>query len=243
MKRSWEYIKFVLLFGLLVFLFSFTNQRNQSRNLTKTKVEFLEENSPFITRHTVNKLLIQNHDSVTSMPKEKVVLKEVESRLLKNEMIRNAEVFINLQGTLGAKITQRNPLGRVAASPDYYIDDEGKKMPLSSVYAARVPLITGTTQSFFTELTPLLIAIDQDPFMKSSVVGLEQQQNGEIVLRLRKHDFKVLFGKPKAIANKFQNFKAFYKKTKQDNKLSSYKLVNLQFGNQVVATKIQSDGK
>ena len=153
-------------------------------------------------------------------------------------MIRNAEVYISLQGTLGAKITQRNPLGRVAASPDYYIDDEGKQMPLSSVYTARVPLITGMTKSNFNGLTPLLIAISQDPFMKSSIVGLELQNNGEIVLRLRKHNFKVLFGKPTAIANKFQNFKAFYKKTKQDNKLSSYKLVDLQFGDQVVATKI-----
>ncbi len=238
MKRSWEYIKFVLLFGLVVFLFSFTKQRNSSRNLTKTNIEFLDEGIPFITRNTVNKLLIQNYDSVTSIRKEKVVLKEVESRLLENEMIRNADVFISLNGTLGAKITQRKPLGRVAASPDYYIDDEGKKMPLSSVYTARVPLITGVAKSNFNELTPLLIAINQDPFMKSSIVGLELQQNGEIVLRLRKHDFKVLFGKPKAIANKFQNFKAFYKKTKQDNKLSSYKLVNLQFGDQVVATKI-----
>lgn len=238
MKRSWEYIKFVLLFGLVVFLFSFTKQRNSSRNLTKTNIEFLDEGIPFITRNTVNKLLIQNYDSVTSIRKEKVVLKEVESRLLENKMIRNADVFISLNGTLGAKITQRKPLGRVAASPDYYIDDEGKKMPLSSVYTARVPLITGVAKSNFNELTPLLIAINQDPFMKSSIVGLELQQNGEIVLRLRKHDFKVLFGKPKAIANKFQNFKAFYKKTKQDNKLSSYKLVNLQFGDQVVATKI-----
>jgi len=238
MKRSWEYIKFVLLFGLVVFLFSFTKQRNSGKNLTKTNIEFLDESSPFITRETVNKLLIQNYDSVTSIRKDKLVLKEVESRLLKNEMIRNAEVFISLNGMLGAKITQRNPLGRVAASPDYYIDDEGKKMPLSSVYTARVPLISGVSEADFSELTPLLQAIDQDPFMKSSVIGLEFQKNGTIELRLRKHDFKVLFGKPKAIANKFQNFKAFYKKTKQDDKLSSYKLVNLQFGDQVVATKI-----
>ncbi|MAO09326.1 MAG: hypothetical protein CMC07_00115 [Flavobacteriaceae bacterium] len=238
MKRSWEYIKFVLLFGLVVFLFSFTKQRNGSRNLTKINIEFLDENSPFITRNTVNKLLIQNYDSVTSIRKDKLVLKEVESRLLENEMILDAEVYINLNGSLGAKITQRNPLGRVAASPDYYIDDRGEKMPLSVVYTARVPLVTGVSESNFKKVTPLLRAIDEDPFMKSSVIGLELQQNGNIELRLRKHNFKVLFGKPEAIANKFQNFKAFYKKTKQDNKLSSYKLVNLQFGDQVVATKI-----
>jgi len=237
MKRSWEYIKFVLLFGLVVFLFSFTKQRNSSRNLEKTSIEFLDEGSPFITRNTVNKLLIQNYDTVTSIRKDKLVLKEVESRLLENDMIFDAQVFITLRGTLGAKIKQRKPLGRVAASTDYYIDEEGKKMPLSSVYTERVPLITGVSKSNFKELTPLLKAIEEDPFMKSSVVGLEYQRDGSIVIRLRKHDFKVLFGKPGAIADKFQNFKAFYKKTKQDNMLSSYTLVNLKFGDQVVATK------
>ena len=190
MKRSINYIKFMLLFGLVVFLFSFTKQRNDARNLTKTHIEFLDEGIPFITRNTVNKLLIQNYDSVTSIRKDKLVLKEVESRLLKNEMIRDAQVFITLEGTLGAKIKQRKPLGRVSASPDYYIDDEGKKMPLSSVYTARVPLITGVSKSDFNELTPLLISINEDPFMKSSVVGLELQKNKTVVLRLRNMTLK-----------------------------------------------------
>jgi cell division protein FtsQ len=73
--------------------------------------------------------------------------------------------------------------------------------------------------------------------MKSGVVGLHIEKNGSIILRLRKHDLQVRFGKPNDIARKFQNFKAFYKKTKQDNLINQYELVDLQFGNQVVATK------
>ena len=42
---------------------------------------------------------------------------------------------------------------------------------------------------------------------------------------------------------KFQNFKAFYQKTKGDKTLESYKTIDLQFGNQVVATKTEEDGK
>ena len=36
---------------------------------------------------------------------------------------------------------------------------------------------------------------------------------------------------------KFQNYKAFYQKIKQDSMLGNYKTVDLRFGNQVVATK------
>ena len=139
MKRSIEIIKFIILLGIMAFLFSFTKKRNDARKLTKLDVEFVDENSPFITYNTVNKLLIQNQAKVTSIGKETLVLK----------MVRDAQVYVSVDGTLGAKIEQRKPIGRVSASPDYYLDADGKKMPLSDVYSARVPLITGISKNNF----------------------------------------------------------------------------------------------
>ncbi len=237
MKRSLKIIKFIFLLSLMVFLFSFTKKRNDARKITKLDVEFVDENSPFITYNTVNKLLILNHDKVTSIGKETLVLKKMEQRLLENPMIRDAQVFVSVDGTLGAKIEQRKPVGRVSASPDYYLDADGKKMPLSDVYSARVPIISGISKNNFTEVTSLLLRINEDEFMKNSVVGLNRKGNGEIELELRKMDFKVLFGKPENIDKKFQNFKAFYKKTKQDSTLYGYNMVNLKYDNQVIATK------
>tara|TARA_A100000171_G_C2140191_1_gene154619 strand:- start:546 stop:1265 length:720 start_codon:yes stop_codon:yes gene_type:complete len=239
MKKYIPIIKFVLLLVLVVFLFSFTQKRNASRKLSKIDIEFLDENDPFITLSTVNKLLVQNSDSVTGVDKEALVLKEMESRLLTNAMIRNAQVYVTVDGVLGAKIEQRNPIGRVAASPNYYLDEDGKKMPLSSVYAARVPIITGRSTTNFTEITPLLVNIVEDDFMRQSVVGVQLTEEGNVIMKLRTYDFDVHFGKVKNIALKFQNFKAFYQKTKEDKTLQRYKKIDLQFGNQVVATKTE----
>ncbi|MCG2418471.1 cell division protein FtsQ/DivIB [Aequorivita sp. F47161] len=237
MKRSLEIIKFIILLGVLAFLFSFTNKRNNARKLNKIEVVFTDENNPFITFDTVNKLLIQNHAKVTSIDKETLVLKEMEERLQKNPMVRDAQVYVSVDGTLGAKIEQRRPIGRVSATPDYYIDADGKKMPLSTVYSARVPIITGSSKNYFNEITSLLLKIDEDEFMKKSVIGVNRLEDGSIQFELRKMDFNVLFGQPENIAQKFQNFKAFYKKTKQDSTLFEYKMVNLKFDNQVIATK------
>lgn len=203
----------------------------------KLDVEFVDENSPFITYNSVNKLLIQNHDNVTSIGKETLVLKKMEQRLRENPMVRDAQVYVSVDGTLGARIEQRKPIGRVSASPDYYLDADGMKMPLSNVYSARVPIITGISKNNFNEVTSLLLKIEKDEFMRSSVVGLNRKRNGDIELELRKTDFKVLFGKPINIEKKFQNFKAFYKKTKQDSTLYGYNMVNLIFDSQVIATK------
>jgi len=243
MRINWNIIKFLVVASLIVFLFSFSNQRNEVRNLTKIEVEFINENALFITQNSVNKLLIQNNDSVTSIGKETLVLNKMEESLLKNPMIKNAEVFVTIDGSLGVKIEQRKPIARVLGSPDFYIDEEGTKMPLSLVYSARVPIITGNLNNDFEGVTKLLLKINEDDFMRECVIGLQIKLDESINLRIRKNDFKVLFGKPIDIDNKFQKFKAFYKLTKQDSLLSSYSLVNLKFNNQVVATKRIANGE
>ena len=237
MKSKLDFFKLLIVLAIAGLLYGFSSQRNRDRKLTNVQVEFTDENSPFITLSTVNKLLIQNSDTLTSITKETLVLKEMEIRLLRNPMVCDAQVFVTVDGTLGAKIKQRNPIARVAGSPNYYVDEDGKTMPLSSVYTARVPLITGSSKNNFTELTPLFLKLREDEFMRQSVVGLHKYSDGTVELRMRKHDFKVFFGKVKDIDNKIQNYKAFYQKAKRDKTLTGYELVNLQFGNQVVATK------
>ena len=83
----------------------------------------------------------------------------MEERLLKNQMIQRAEVYITVDGILGAKIKQRTPIARVIDKLDYYLDTEGEKMPLSSVYTARVPIITGAVEEHAKPLTDLLLQI------------------------------------------------------------------------------------
>lgn len=236
MKVNWGLFKVLIVMSLAAILFGFAKKRNQARKLSEARVSFVDDSPPFITVDAVNKLLIQNNDTVTSITKDKVVLKEMEARLVQNPMVREAQVFMTIDGKLGAEIEQRDPIARVASNPDYYIDADGKQMPLSEVHAARVPLITGMEEEHMESLTALLLAIRADPFMEQSIVGVHCQANGLLEMKVRKHDFELLFGAPTDIARKFRNFKAFYQKATADNTLSEYKTVNLRFGDQVVAT-------
>lgn len=243
MKINWGFFKILTITGFMLFLYSFSNQRNEHRNLNNLNIEFLDESALFITEKSVNKLLIVNEDTITSIGKETLVLNRMEDSLLKNPMIKKAEVYLTIDGMLGVKIEQRKPIARVQGNPDFYLDEDGEKMPLSSVHTARVPIITGKIKEDYKEITNLILNIYEDEFMKESVTGLQIQPDETINLRIRKNDFKVLFGKPVDINNKFQKFKAFYKLTKKNNMLSSYSLVNLKFKEQVVATKRTGNGK
>lgn len=237
MKLNWAYIKLFFSVVLILFLYAFSNQRNTQRNVMEPEVIFVEETPPLITIPVVNKLLIQNRDTVTSITKDALVLEEMEQKLVNHPMIEDAEVFITVNGLLKAEIKQRNPIGRVVGSPSYYLDESGTKMPLSSVYSVRVPLVTGSIEGHEKSLARLLLNLRDDEFMKQLVTAIHQKKNGEVLLTFRNNDFKANFGKIEYIQKKFQNFKAFYQKVQKDQKLNDYSLVKLQFENQVVGVK------
>ena len=96
MRINWNIFKFIFLVGIIATLYSFSNNRNTVRKLTKIDIEFIDENSPFITLDAVNKLLIQKYDSLSSIDKETLVLNKMEARLLENPMIKNAEVYVTI---------------------------------------------------------------------------------------------------------------------------------------------------
>ena len=242
MNINWGIIRFLVIASLIVFMFGFSKQRNEVRKITKIEIEFKDENRLFITENMVNKMLIQNKDSATSIGKETLDLNKMEKRLLENPMIKNADVFVTIDGVLGAKVIQRRPLARVEGNPNFYLDEDGKNMPLSKVYSARVPIITGMSESQYPEVTELVKKIINDEFMKEYVVGLDVTKEGDVFLRIRKNEFKVFFGKSEGIETKFQKFKAFYKLTKKDSLLDNYSLINLNFKDQVVATKKETNG-
>ncbi len=237
MKINWDYIKFGFLIILVSFLFAFSSQRNAQRFLVSKEVVFLEDGNHFISYSTVNKLLIQNNEEVTSVAKEILDLNEMERRLNTNPMVSKAEVFVTVDGILGAKIKQRKPIARVAALTPFYIDEEGMEMPLSDEHAARVPIITGNTAINYKSIKTLLLKIKEDHFLKNQIVGIQIEENDNLIFYLRVYDLKIDFGKPENIDKKFQNFKAFYQKTLKDSTISDYNLINLKLDNQVVGTK------
>ena len=237
MKINWNYIKTFLLIGVVFFLFAFAEKRNSGRVLSEVNLHFTNSENLYLTEEAVNKLLIQNKVKVRTIGKDTLDLNRVETLLEAHDMIENAEVFMTVDGKLGAKITQRKPIARVLAGVPFYMDRQGYKMPLSEYYSARVPLVTGVTEDQLQEIHPLVTYIRNDEFLTKHVTELSRLKNGKYILRLRHLDFVVLFGTVKAIDKKFRNFKAFYLKAMTDKKLNTYKKVDLQFGDQVVCTK------
>ncbi len=229
----------VALFGLVIFLFAFASGRNNARIISEPNVKFVGENNLFITSKAVSKLLIQNYGGVKNVAKETLALNELENALKSNPMIKAAEVYVAVDGTLNADIEQKTPVARVSTNASYYIDDDGLFMPLSRNYSARVPLVTGYVEkNNLKNVYQVARKIRSDDFLTKHVFEIHQNQDNYLFLKLRKCDFIVQLGEIEALDKKINNLKAFYKKALKDKTLQNYSKVNLQFDNQVICTKI-----
>ncbi|WP_405247335.1 cell division protein FtsQ/DivIB [Cellulophaga sp. Asnod2-G02] len=239
MKVNWNIVKVLVLLLTVMGLFAFSNSRHSKKPISELDVMFTDENNLYVTTGMVNKLLIQSFQGFDMVPKENLVLNNMEKAIEANEMVKNAQVYLTVNGKLTTKIAQRNPIGRVESSTIYYLDDEGKRMPLSRNHSARVPVITGNiTEDSLAEVHFILNYVNGDDFLRKNVIGIQVLRNQKYQLKFRTESFVVNLGKAEELDQKFNKFRAFYKKGKKDNSLTNYSLVSLEYNNQVVCTKI-----
>lgn len=238
MKINWNYIKIPMLLILVVGLFAFSSKKNNKRMVSAPTINFNGENNLFITHDAVSKLLIQNQVGGEKVPKETIDLNVLESALNSNPMIKSAQVFVGVNGHLVAEVDQKKPIARISNSMSFYIDDDGLYMPLSTNYAARVPLVTGdVSKTNLQNVYNVAVKIKNDDFLKKHVTSIHQYEDNSLSLRLRHCSFEVYIGSLAQLDKKVNNLKAFYKKAFKENILNNYSKVNLQFDSQVICTK------
>ena len=236
---NWTNIRLLLMFLLVIFLFSFTSKRNDRRKLTKSTVVFVGENAPFVNLGTVNKLLIENRGDVKRIGKDKLDLNKLEKNINKQEMIEKSEVFVSVDGVLKAVVKQKTPIARVFdGDHSFYIDYKGGRMPLSTNFTARVPLVSGEINKKNSEaLAELFRIIHNDDFLKKNIIGVQIMPNGSLKMLNRNYDYQIDFGGTIRMKAKFNNYKAFFQKAILDSSLYKYKTIDLRFAQQVVCTK------
>jgi len=242
MKKYTNVIKFILSLFVIALLYGFAAHRNSLKESREVQVIFENGDNLFVSYETVNKLLIQKLETNYNQSKENINLNDLEQFLRSNEMIENAEIFLTLSGELGAIITQRTPVLRVANETEtYYYDKLGTRMPLSDNYSARVPITTDTIsgQGNF-DIIKLSNTIRNDDFLQKQIIGInliEGKTKDQFELKTRVGDQKIIFGDLSRIDEKIAKLKVFYQKIMLDSTITDYKTINLKFCNQIVCEK------
>ena len=205
------------------------------RVVKEVVVDHQDENM-YVTDKAIRRTIFK--DPQAQHPMGLLRLNEIEKLLDNNVMIEKSEVFCTIDGTLNAKIKQREPIARVYDGAGvYYMDTQGKKMPLSSSYSARVPVLRGNTEQYWQASYALMQFIQNDQWMAENITEVLVKPNGEYDFLMRVPTVKIVCGKFEDETLKKANLKAFYKQLEKTNKLNEYSVVNLKYMNQVVCRR------
>lgn len=233
--------KILLLLGiLLVFLMGFfANQRFVANEISDISVEFEGESNHFVSQGMLINLLKKKLNNPVKIYVNAVDLNQLETALNQNEMIENAEVFFVEKNSLKARVTQKKAIARVFdGDRSYYIDRKGNRMPLSTNYSARVPVVYGRLKTGQKEgFLQLMEAIETDDFLRASITSMMIKGNKEVVLYVRDYDFSLELGPLENVEEKLKKYKGFVQFYRKNTSDVVYKSINLNYSNQVICLK------
>ena len=228
-------IKIVVIILLPLGIQLFASGKNKMRPIKEVIIDHQDEDM-YVTDETIRRTIFK--DPQAPQPIGLLKLREIEKLLDNNDMIEKSEVFYTLDGVLNAKVKQRQPIARVYDNGTvYYMDTQGKKMPLSSSYSARVPLLKGECNKYWEDTYRLMMFIQNDIWLNENITEVMVKNNGEYQFLMRIPHFTVLFGRFEDEQMKKANLKAFYKQLEKMNLLNEYSIVNLKYTNQVVCKR------
>ncbi|MCR9172119.1 MAG: hypothetical protein NXI10_06490 [bacterium] len=192
---------------------------------------------------------------------------KVEAYLKGISQVKDARVYRKLGGEWKIEVTTRNPIARIfnKQGQTYYLDDDGVKMEISDLHAARIVVVTGdisdrlegenVSEIINNDSLKSIRKLDDiyriskyvcnDPLFHSLIGQIHLEKNGDFVLVPLVGDQKVVFGSAlteKEVAEKFKKLRIFYKEAMPYEGWNTYKEISLKYEDQIVCKKKETDG-
>ena len=134
-----------LIIGLMLCL-GFVNKEQDSLTCKSLDIKVNQDDDLyFLNKIDIAQLIHDRGDSIIGQPKSTINIPEIEYVLNNQSDVANAEVYATINGEIKVEVKQRKPVIRIinANGESYYLEDEGKLMPLSDKYTARVIIANG----------------------------------------------------------------------------------------------------
>lgn len=224
--------------ALFIVVLSFTNFRQEQQFVSLDKISVLVSEDNFVNEKIVMSYLDENKVSFDSTLLSDFSTEELELLLEKHTSIEKVEVFANQKGNIAITVKQKKAVVRIKSIyDDYYLDEFGKRMELSSTYTPNLLIVTGeVTISNHQEIFDFVSLINKSKFWKAQITQLLFMGN-EVIMSTRVGDHKIRFSCLVDVKEKLNNLYEFYKQAMPVKGWQTYSDINLKFKNQVVCTK------
>jgi len=241
--------------GMLTLLLAAISDKNKGLCRSYSITLKGAKNNFFIDQVDVEKMLMSaTKGTIKGAPVASFNLHELEQLLENNPWIEGAELYFDNRDVLHVNITEKEPVARVftTTGTSFYIDSAGSRMPLSAKLTARVPVFTGFPGKNSLNAADSLLLNDvrvtanyifQEPFWSSQVaqIDITPEGNMEMVPVVGNHLVKL--GNGEDIDQKFHRLMVFYKQVLSQAGFDRYKVIDVQYKGQVVASKYAGNAK
>ena len=121
----------------------------------------------------------------------------------------------------------------------FYVDEDGKYMPLSRKYTSRVVVATGEISKKFAceKLYPFVMMLREDDFWDALIEQIVVDRGEEIILIPKVGNFRIILGEVGNAEEKMEKLRLFLKDGIVRKGWNVYKEINLKFDNQVVCVR------
>lgn len=267
MKIFKNILIWVFIIAYIAVAMSFVKEQRTKILCHDIRVEILDSlRNGFISVSDIEDFFHEADMNVIGAPVVTINTKDLEKKLKQYASIKNAEVFVTLNGDIRVEIDQRNPIVRVINKrrQSYYIDEECNIMPLSSKYSSHVLVANGHIVEHFElnrtqkipcensdnngdenwqknhlicDLYQLSKFIYDDDFWRAQIEQIYVNDEGEFELIPRVGSHIIYFGSIENYQIKFRNLRAFYLQGLNKVGWNNYEKISLKFDNQVICTK------
>ena len=238
MKFNWNKITILMMIIFSGLAFYSFNIKNQNRLTAGLDISILPSEDYYISKDSISSIL----NPFLGDEKKSIDLNLIENIVDNNSYVDKSEVSLSLSGKLVLKVKQKTPVARVISENEmFYVDKDLRKMDLSKLQSAQVPIVTGfenkISRSYLKKVFEL---INNDAFLKQNISKIIINSPNSLSLKLRAYDIIVKIGDQRNLKNKFLKLRAFYTRANAKKNLIEFKQINLQFDNQVVGVKNNS---
>ena len=244
------WLVFLLIVGV-VLLSSVAQKKNSFADGVEVLVQPLAGGDKLISERDVKQALLKSFgNTLEGTELARLDVERMERVLEEDPFVQDAEAYVDQKNILHVSITQREPILRILDNTggNYYLDQNGIKMPSSKNFAARVLVATGNVAPYTTDfrtkkrntlkdLFTLSQTLLADEFFHSFIQQIHVNNAGEFILVPLVGDQKIVLGSARKMEDKLHRLKIFYQQGMPYSGWNMYETINLKYSGQVVCRK------
>jgi cell division protein FtsQ len=211
----------------------------------------------FVTKRQLLNLVYGTTGKITGKPVKEVSVDEIESKINGLRELKEAEVYMSIDGTVHVYANQRDPVMRVMPNGggDFFVDKDGVVVRKRNLYTPRLHIVGGNVNissamlngvsvldtsiknTILKDIYYLVEYITDNSFRSSQIDHIYVSNDDQIDPIPRVGSHIIHLGTTENLEGKLRNLLTFYDKVLPEVGWNKYSVINLEYKDQIVCKK------